>query len=98
MLCDCGGKTYVVNTRQLPAKIRRQRKCEACRESFYSIEVREFVPLKDSPEAEAPPPKPMAKVAEKIHRKKVEVRRKLEDLKQERRQRVPNYFIEEEDY
>lgn len=95
MLCDCGGKTYVVNTRQHEGKIRRQRKCEKCREWFYSIEVREFVPLKDTPVAE---PKPLAKVAEKIHRKKVEARRKLEDLKQERKLRVPSYFIEEEDY
>ena len=98
MLCDCGGRTYVVNTRQHGGnKIRRQRKCETCREWFYSIEVREFVPLKDAPEEEAPP-KPMAKVAEKIHRKKVEARRKVEDLMQERRMRVPSYCIEEEDY
>lgn len=99
MLCDCGGKTYVVNTRQHEGKIRRQRKCEACREWFYSIEVREFVPLKDAPVAEPKPElKPMAKAAEKINRKRVEARRKLEDLKQERKMRVPSYFIEEEDY
>ena len=40
----------------------------------------------------------MAKAAAKLHRKKVEARRKLEDLKQERKLRVPSYFIEEEDY
>ena len=95
MLCNCGGRTHVVNTRQLTDKIRRQRKCVACKQSFYSIEVREFVPLRNAPVAE---PKPMAKVAEKIHRKKVETRRKLEDIKQERKFKVPNYFIEEEDY
>lgn len=100
MLCDCGGKTYVVNTRQHGGnKIRRQRKCEKCKESFYSIEVREFVALKDAPVEETPPaPKPMAKAAAKMQRKKVEVRRKLEDLKQEKKMRVPSYFIEEEDY
>lgn len=96
MLCDCGGRTYVVNTRQHGGnKIRRQRKCEACREWFYSIEVREFVALKDAPVEE---PKPMAKIAEKVNRKRVEARRKVEDLKQERKMRVPSYFIEEEDY
>lgn len=99
MLCDCGGKTYVVNTRQHDKKIRRQRKCETCREWFYSIEVREFVPLKNAPVAEPKPePKPMAKAAAKLQRKKVEVRRKLEDLKQEKKLKVPSYFIEEEDY
>jgi transcriptional regulator NrdR family protein len=96
MQCDCGGRTYVVNTRQHSEnRIRRQRKCEKCREWFYSIEVRELVPLKEVPEEK---PKPMAKVAEKVHRKKVEVRRKLEDIKQERKFKVPSYFIEEEDY
>lgn len=94
MLCDCGGKTYVVNTRQHEGKIRRQRKCEKCREWFYSIEVRESVPVAEP----KPEPKPMAKAAAKLHRKKVEARRKLEDLKQERKLRVPSYFIEEEDY
>ena len=99
MLCDCGGRTYVVNTRQLDNKIRRQRTCCVCKKWFYSIEVREFVPLKDAPVAEPKPaPKPMAKAAAKLQRKKVEVRRKLEDLKQEKKMNVPSYFIEEEDY
>lgn len=100
MLCDCGGRTYVVNTRQHGGNsIRRQRKCEACREWFYSVEVREFVTFTTPPVAEPKPePKPMAKAAAKLQRKKVEVRRKLEDIKQERKTRVPNYFIEEEDY
>jgi len=95
MQCDCGGKTYVVNTRQHDKKIRRQRKCEKCREWFYTVEVREFAAFKEVPVEK---PKPMAKVAEKVHRKKVETRRKLEDIKQERKLRVPSYFIEEEDY
>jgi hypothetical protein len=35
-------------------------------------------------------------VVKAVNRKKVETRRKVEDLKQERRMRVPSYFIEED--
>jgi len=89
MLCDCGGRTEVVNTRQMEQGVRRQRKCVTCRASFLTTEYR------DAPKP-APPvvEKPMAKMAAEIHRKKVEARRKNED----RRSYVPNYFIEEEDY
>ena len=89
MLCDCGGRTEVVNTRQIDQGVRRQRKCVTCRASFLTTEYR------DAPKP-APPvvEKPLAKRAAEIHRKKVEARRKNED----RRSYVPNYFIEEEDY
>ena len=92
MLCDCGGRTEVVNTRQIDQGVRRQRKCVTCRASFLTTEYR------DAPKPKpAPPPvveKPMAKKAAEIQRKRVEARRKNED----RRSYVPNYFIEEEDY
>lgn len=36
---NCGSKTYVVNTTQQPGGIRRQRKCESCKNNAYSAEV-----------------------------------------------------------
>lgn len=95
MLCDCGGKTYVVNTRQMPESIRRQRKCCACKQSFNTLESRmeevQIIPVPVKNAAE----KPMAKQAAAIHRKRVESRRMNED----RKIQVPDYFIEdEEDY
>lgn len=40
MKCQtCGSKTYVVNTTQQPGGIRRQRKCESCKNNAYSAEV-----------------------------------------------------------
>jgi hypothetical protein len=41
-----------------------------------------------------PEPKPMAKQAAAVHRKRVEVRRSNED----RKMKVSSYFIEEEDW
>jgi transcriptional regulator NrdR family protein len=35
----CGSKTYVVNTAQQPGGIRRQRKCDSCKNNAYSAEV-----------------------------------------------------------
>ena len=35
----CGSKTFVVNTAQQPGGIRRQRKCESCKNNAYSAEV-----------------------------------------------------------
>lgn len=95
MLCDCGGKTYVVNTRQMPESIRRQRKCASCKQSFYTLESRmEEVQIIPAP-VKKPAEKPMAQKAADVHRKRVEIRRKNEDHKM----RVPSYFIEdEEDY
>lgn len=40
MKCQhCGGKTLVVNTTQQPGGIRRQRRCESCKNNAYSAEV-----------------------------------------------------------
>lgn len=40
MKCQhCGSKTYVVNTAQQPGGIRRQRKCDSCKNNAYSAEV-----------------------------------------------------------
>jgi transcriptional regulator NrdR family protein len=36
---QCGAKTYVVNTTQQPGGIRRQRKCDSCKNNAYSAEV-----------------------------------------------------------
>ena len=36
---NCGAKTYVVNTTQQPGGIRRQRKCDSCKNNAYSAEV-----------------------------------------------------------
>ena len=40
MKCQqCGAKTHVVNTTQQPGGIRRQRKCDSCKNNAYSAEV-----------------------------------------------------------
>jgi len=40
MKCQqCGGKTHVVNTTQQLGGIRRQRKCNSCKNNAYSAEV-----------------------------------------------------------
>ena len=36
---NCGAKTHVVNTTQQPGGIRRQRKCNSCKNNAYSAEV-----------------------------------------------------------
>jgi transcriptional regulator NrdR family protein len=36
---NCGSKTVVVNTTQQPGGIRRQRKCNSCKNNAYSAEV-----------------------------------------------------------
>lgn len=36
---NCGSKTFVVNTTQQPGGIRRQRRCESCKNNAYSAEV-----------------------------------------------------------
>ena len=36
---NCGSKTHVVNTTQQPGGIRRQRKCDSCKNNAYSAEV-----------------------------------------------------------
>lgn len=40
MKCQvCGAKTHVVNTTQQPGGIRRQRRCDSCKNNAYSAEV-----------------------------------------------------------
>jgi len=40
MKCQhCGSKTHVVDTTQQPGGIRRQRKCNSCKNNAYSAEV-----------------------------------------------------------
>ena len=40
MKCQhCGNKTMVINTLQQPGGIRRQRRCESCKNNAYSAEV-----------------------------------------------------------
>jgi hypothetical protein len=46
------------------------------------------------PKPKPEPVKPMAKVAKVIHQKRVDARRMNED----RRNRVPSYFIEDDEY
>lgn len=96
MKCKCGGNTVVVETRVVEDVPKRKRKCILCSQAFYTAEVflemamgRSGRRTKDNP-----PPKPMAQKAAEIHRKRVEVRRKNED----RKSKVPSYFIEEEDW
>ena len=97
MKCECGGNTQVSDTRLIDDMCRRRRKCEACGESFFTKEVflykaednpnaihnRKRKDLFTKPEAAA------------VKFKKVEARRKAEDIK-ERKLRVPSYFIEED--
>lgn len=96
MKCDCGGKTDVVQTMQVQDAIKRRRKCADCKKSMYTLEVRATVldatpePVKPKPE----PVKPLAQAAKTIHQKRVEARRKNED----RRNKVPSYFIEDDEY
>lgn len=97
MKCDCGGKTDVVQTMQVQDAVKRRRKCTDCKKSMYTLEVRatvveaELEPPKPKPPE---PVKPLAKAAKTIHQKRVEARRKNED----RRNKVPSYFIEDDEY
>ena len=95
MKCKCGGDTMVVLTRTIDGVPKRKRKCDLCGQSFYTIETfLEMASGKPGPKPKPKPPKPMAEKAAEIHRKRVEVRRKNED----RKTKVPSYFIEEEDW
>lgn len=96
MKCKCGGDTLVLETRTTDGIPKRKRKCSLCGQSFYTQEIfLEMASGKPGRKPKAPPePKSMAQKAAEIHRKRVEVRRKNED----RKPRVPSYFIEEEDW
>lgn len=99
MKCDCGGKTDVVQTMQVQDAVKRRRKCAECKKSMYTLEVRAIVldiePEPPKPKPKPPEPvKPMAQAAKTIHQKRVEARRNNED----RRNRVPSYYIEDDEY
>jgi hypothetical protein len=96
MKCDCGGKTDVVQTMQVQDAVKRRRKCAECKKSMYTLEVRATV-VEVEPEPPKPKPepiKPMAQAAKTIHQKRVAARRGNED----RRSRVPSYYIEDDEY
>lgn len=95
MKCDCGGNTHVVDTRKVGNSVRRWRRCKLCDRKLVSVES--FV---DAAEVSAPIREPKAPKPKKqktpvaVKRSPVEVRRALED----RKLRVPSYFIEDDDY
>lgn len=97
MKCSCGGETVVLETRTIDEMFRRKRKCNDCNEYFFTKEVFLYA-AKDNPNAAPAKPKVLLTKPEvsKVQRKKVETRRKLEDIKRERKSRVPSYFIEED--
>lgn len=97
MKCQCGGKTSVTTTEQREDRVFRRRKCVVCKTNFATLETR--ISRVTEPTAK-PPPKPdergiyTEQSAAQVKKLKVETRRKIED----RKQRVPSYFIEDEDY
>lgn len=97
MKCPCGGETVVLETRTIDEMFRRKRRCGTCGEDFYTNEVFLYA-AKDRPNRNPAKPKALLTKPEAaaVHRKKVETRRKLEDVKREKRMRVPSYFIEED--
>jgi transcriptional regulator NrdR family protein len=98
MKCPCGGNTAVVETRTVDNTPKRKRKCELCNQSFYTLET--FLEMASGISGRKPKPKPDAKglysapAAKELKAQKVDVRRKNED----RKSKVPSYFIEEEDW
>jgi hypothetical protein len=96
MRCPCGGNTVVMETRTVDNTPKRKRKCELCNQAFYTLET--FLEMASGKPGRKPnpipEPKPMAKKAAEVHRKRVEVRRSNED----RKMKVSSYFIEEEDW
>ena len=96
MICDCGGETKVMQTMPIKEVIKRRRKCMECKKLIHTLEVRATVQELEDIE---PPPKPktlppMARVAKVVNKKRVDARRVNED----RRSKVPSYFIEDDDY
>lgn len=103
MKCVCGGETEVMNTRTIDGYKRRQRKCVLCAQSFYTKEVR-ISGIEIEPVPTKPKPKPdkrgvyTKKAASEVKQQKVDVRRKLEDMKEKKTVRVSNYYIEDEEW
>ncbi len=102
MKCSCGGDTAVLETRTLDGIFRRKRKCKVCSEVFFTKEAFLYK-AGENPNLDEPHnrkhkqlyTKPEAAV---IKQKKVDIRRRVEDIKHEKKSRVPSYFIEEEDW
>jgi hypothetical protein len=100
MKCDCGSETKVMQTMPIRDVIKRRRKCVDCKKLMFTLEVRaEVLDIAEPPPPPKPKPKPkplppLAKVAKAVNQKRVEARRKNED----RRNRVPSYFIEDDEY
>lgn len=96
MKCPCGGNTAVIDTRTIDNTPKRKRKCELCNQAFYTAET--FVRMATGKPEKKPKPNEQGLYtvpdAKKIKAQKVEVRRKNED----RKAKVPSYFIEEEDW
>lgn len=106
MKCECGGHTSVSSTVQRPDGVLRRRKCNTCTRNFTTMEYEVSTPgagahnhVRKATAKTRVVPKPDVKGlyakpdAAEIKKQKVELRRKAED----RRMRVPNYFIEEND-
>ena len=105
MKCKCGGTTLVTTTKQIPEGIFRRRKCSVCKEIIATLESEVSTPgsgrytkegtrkpkTLPKPDNQGLYTKPDVKI---IKAQKVETRRKNED----RKARVPSYFIEEEDW
>lgn len=98
MKCPCGGSTYVIDTRKAGNEIRRFRKCKVCERKLVTMETFVEALGKAPTIAQEPKPKPKPKPPKvpvaTSNKRKVEVRRRLEDIKL----RVPSYYIEDDDY
>ena len=100
MKCKCGGDSSVTSTVKNNTGVFRRRKCHSCGEKFQTMEV-VVEPKYKKAKLEPLPPVPeekdiyTKKEAIQVKRRAVAVRRINED----RKLRVPTYFIEdEEDY
>lgn len=111
MKCSCGGKSNVTTTEQKPNGVFRRRKCEVCRTNFATMEMeietfgtgsRNQYGETRKPKALPVVPKPderglyaTDKDVAAVKMKKVDVRRKNEDIRE--KMRVPSYFIEDDE-
>lgn len=104
MKCECGGATHVIDTRKAGNSIRRFRKCRVCERKYVTMEsfveaIGKVTPA-DKPDPvvvkkkKAATTKPVKAPVTTAKQRKVEVRRRLEDLKN----RVPSYYIEDDEY
>ena len=86
----------MIETRTVDNTPKRKRKCELCDQSFYTLET--FLEMAAGRSGRKPQPNAQGLYtvpdAKEIKAQKVETRRKNED----RKPKVPSYFIEEEDW